>query len=215
MLQPPYDKVLVTIEKKFTDKVGSLYIDTRFVPEQHVTTIGKVVAVPEAFSERIEFDGMRLDEVQVGDEVCFSYLVVFDKEQREGYIDRHRNLIIGDDGEEYWMVDLFHCFFVRRKRDDGDTWDIIPVGSYTVIEPVVTEQDSIGSFILPEFAKRTETKGRGIVRYTGEPLLNQAVLDLLPGDEVRFDHSIAQRYGCLNGEYFMVRQEDLMLRIRN
>jgi co-chaperonin GroES (HSP10) len=72
------NRILVTIDKKFQDLVGDIIIDTTIKPGWYATVIGKVKSVPEL----IDNDPFRKDivrSVQVGDEIAFSYHVVFDQ----------------------------------------------------------------------------------------------------------------------------------------
>jgi co-chaperonin GroES (HSP10) len=78
-MQSPIDKYIVQIEKKYNDQIGSLYIDTTYQPEWYATITGKVVSVPRSISQD-RFKKDIVPEVQVGDEILFSYLVVFDRD---------------------------------------------------------------------------------------------------------------------------------------
>lgn len=80
----PTNNVIVVIDKKFKDVIATqsgleLYQDTTYRPEWHVTITGKVVSVPNKVDGFGWDSRSRIDTiVEVGDEIVFSYLVVFD-----------------------------------------------------------------------------------------------------------------------------------------
>jgi co-chaperonin GroES (HSP10) len=81
----PQNNLFVLIDKMYTDeiKTGSgvrLYQDTSFKPEWHVTITGHVVSTPMKLTkDNYERAGLRLEDIRVGDEAIFKYLVVEDK----------------------------------------------------------------------------------------------------------------------------------------
>jgi co-chaperonin GroES (HSP10) len=147
----PVYKILVKIEKRFQDEVVTdsgitFYKDTSFKPEENSTIQGIVVAQPAkhdkgSFSDDFQFN------VKTGDKLYFHYNVVMSWE----------NCLEGD----VWMVDYFDAIAVVR---DGE---IIPVGSYILLEPVLEEFKS-EFIIIPELAKNKEGN-RGRVVASNDP----------------------------------------------
>ena len=113
MLRCPINKLLVSIEKKYQDKQGNLFIDTTFQPEEYATLKGTVVSIPDRVDDE-HYKGDIEQLAKVGDEVWFSYGVVFDyKILREGETPVYKNLVsIGDD--EYWLVRYEELFCIVR-----------------------------------------------------------------------------------------------------
>jgi len=206
----PVNKLIVTIDKKFNDEITlssgiKLYQDTSFHPEQHVTTTGKVVAVPLSLNDRTENKGAIL-EVQVGDEVSFDYTIVFDVDDSGN----HKNMI-WHEGEEYWFVEHSQVFCVKR----GD--QVIPIGSNVIIDQIEqpAEEKFAGSiFFKPESSQQTIAKGTGILRHIGTPLTHEPVLDVCPGDVVYFKPEIAAVYELYGKKQIIIRQRDLLAKLK-
>jgi co-chaperonin GroES (HSP10) len=87
--QCPSNCLVVEIEQKFNEQIVTesglqLYQDTTYRPEQHATILGKVVSLPRRIDGRDWAQRATIvPEVRVGDEVVFSYLVVFDMAHRD------------------------------------------------------------------------------------------------------------------------------------
>jgi co-chaperonin GroES (HSP10) len=76
------DSLLVEIESRYKEEIQTesgikFFVDTRFRPEWHVTITGRAVSAPEKLNLKPPFDGIK-PVVKPGDEVAFSYLVLFD-----------------------------------------------------------------------------------------------------------------------------------------
>ena len=91
----PKDKIIVTIDSKFRDRIQTesgveLYQDTSYRPEWHTTVQGTVVSVPPKVSQDDPFNSRIELEVQPGDTLFFSYMVIFDRDypdQKEYFFD--------------------------------------------------------------------------------------------------------------------------------
>lgn len=202
----PINKLIVTIEKKFQDQIThgtlKLYQDTRFHPEQHVTTMGSVVAVPIVLNDRLENKGI-IQEVMVGDEICFSYQVIFDVDNQGNY----RNMV-WIDGKEYWFVEYSQVFCTRRNGK------IMAIGGNVIVDEIESEEldeKFEGSFMIkPDMSKQKVYRGVGIVRHIGLPLTHEPSLDVKEGDEVYFRAEIAQAYEMYGKNRIVLRQKDLL-----
>ncbi len=89
----PIDKILVQIDTKFQEEKITAsgfkyYQDASYNPEWNVTVTGKVISVPSVLRNAIDGDLSErrhsdiVPEVQVGDELFFSYQVITDRELR-------------------------------------------------------------------------------------------------------------------------------------
>lgn len=201
----PINKLIVTIEKKFQDEIThgtlKLYQDTRFRPEQHVTTVGNVVSVPIVLNDRLENRGI-VQEIKPGDEVCFSYQVIFDVDDQGN----HRNMV-WIDGKEYWFVEYSQVFCSKR---DGV---VIAIGGNVIIdevEAVIAEKFEGTQLLTAPLMYDKIDKDRGIVRYIGTPLTHEPVLEVKEGDEVYFRAEIAQVYEMYGKNRLVLRQKDLL-----
>lgn len=147
-MQPVFNKIFVQVDKKFQDEIETdgglkLYKDTTWKPEENSTTCGTVTAVP-IHVDTVHIDSDFQHNVQVGDKLYFNFNVVLDND----------NLIVHE-GEEYWIVDYWNAIALVR---DGD---VLPVGSYILIDPIEEELTS-DLIIIPEMSQKKE-KNKGIV----------------------------------------------------
>lgn len=202
----PYNRILVQIEKKYNDEItlstgAKLWVDTSWHPEQYVTIMGKVVAVPDVL-ESMDNVGI-VPEVIVGDEICFNYQVISNNYQSGGHTIYYN--LIEENGQEYWMVDYFQVFFIKRDKD------IICIGGYVMIDPIKeTGEQMIGSIIVPDSLKHLKYRGMGVVKYIGKNKTTEPVLDLQPGETVYYPEDFAQRYEVLGKEHVFLKQEQLL-----
>lgn len=114
MLRCPINRLLVTIDRKYQDTQGNLFIDTTFQPEEYATLKGKIVSIPDRV-EHEYYKGSIEQLARVGDEVWFSYSVVYDYlVYRNGETPVYRNLVPYE-GEEYWKVNYEEVFCVVRN----------------------------------------------------------------------------------------------------
>lgn len=147
-MQPLFNKIFVQIEKKFQDEIETdsglkFYKDTTWNLEENSTTTGIVTAIP-LHVDRVHIDPDFQHNVQVGDKLYFNFNVVLDPDNR-----------IEHEGEEYWIVDYWNAIAIVR---DGE---VLPVGSYILIDPIEEEVTS-DLIVIPELAQKKE-KNRGIV----------------------------------------------------
>lgn len=138
--QCPSNYILVEIGKKFNDIVTTasgmqLYQDTTFRPEEYATVLGKVASIPRSVNGG-DWPRRSLIEpiVEVGDEIAFNYLTVFDlnhKDDREDvyYEDPTKNPFLqqwsNKKGEKIWVVykPYDDMFDVAAFTADGIMYD--------------------------------------------------------------------------------------------
>ena len=76
----PKDFLLVKIGKKFTEvSAGGIFIDDTWKPGEHATVVGTVISCPLASSNHFQKNKI-VHEVVPGDEVAFSYSVVYNRD---------------------------------------------------------------------------------------------------------------------------------------
>lgn len=202
----PINKIIVQLEKRFSDELSfasglKLYQETKFRPEHHVTTVGKVLSVPEHLSDKPDNIGL-VPEIQVGDDAVFNYQVVYDVDD----LGQHTNLV-SHNGKEYWFVDYSQVFCVKRNGL------IIPIGSHVILDEVMNDNKETfeGSQILmPDSMREPVKKGIGIIKHIGTPLTTEPVLDLKAGDIVSYRPEIAQVYEMYGQQQVIVKQNYLL-----
>ena len=176
-MKPLFNRIFVQIEKKFQDEIATdsgitFYKDTTFNPEENSTVSGVVVSTPMVV-DTVNVDPDFKHNVLPGDKIYFNFNVVLDND----------NLIVHD-GQEYWIVDYWSAIAVVR---DGQ---IIPVGSYILIDPLMEETTS--SIIhIPDAYKKKEGN-RGVVFASNDPAIPAGV-------EVEYD-SIGKFWNIIDGK---------------
>jgi co-chaperonin GroES (HSP10) len=153
-MQPVFNRIFVQIEKKFQDEIETesgikFFKDTTWKLEENSTTCGTVTAIP-MHVDRVHIDADFQHNVQVGDKLYFNFNVVLDPDNR-----------IEHEGEEYWIVDYWNAIALVRNGE------VLPVGSYILIDPIEEEVTS-ELLIIPELAQKKE-KNRGVVYSSLDP----------------------------------------------
>lgn len=108
MIYAAQNYVLTSIEKKFQDQQGNIFIDTTWTPEEYTTLEGIVVSAPV----RTKSDSHRkiTGTVKHGDNIFFSYSIIFDyASQPDKDTPVYKNLVLYQ-GNEYWKVDMGEIF---------------------------------------------------------------------------------------------------------
>lgn len=204
----PVDNLLVKIDKKFQDEIEfdgglKMSIYTHVNQSEHTTLKGTVVSLPKRL-KGIPDTQRILPELQVGDEIYFSYHVVFDQHNTESatwFLNE-----IKEKGESYWMVDYQHVFFAKRGEE------ILMVGGYVLVEPMYQQLPKT-ILVLPEAVEKKEYKDRGKVIAIGVPLKGEINSGVEIGDVVRFEGCYTQSYnfnGLLKEKHYIVKQSRLL-----
>ncbi len=190
MIRCPLDRLLVTIDKKYQDKQGNLFIDTTFQPEEYATLKGTVVSVPDRVTE--EYWKGSIDQLaRVGDEIWFSYGVVFDYAvHREGETPIYKNLIVFE-GEEYWSVRYEEAFCIVR---DGKI--LVPT-QHVLMIPVEKDAQPTGGLI--SLIKSTVHEDRAMVLAMPEMEIN-----CQPGDIVAIEMDFVQKYIMFDKPHYII-----------
>lgn len=121
----PFNNIIVQIDEKFKEEIElegglKLFQDTSFRPEWHVTVTGKVISVPR----KVDSDGWLSrgnirQQVEVGDEIAFSYLVVFDLMNRDDSDEVFYEEIPIDPFLTTYSNKLGHKIIVRYRMNDS------------------------------------------------------------------------------------------------
>ncbi len=180
-----------------TEKIGGLFIDTTYKPEDHVEIINEVIAVPE----RLKFNEWETEmQLKVGDKVWVNYLSIIKGERVQ----------VG--GEVYVLVPYEKIILTKR----GD--DLVMLNGYVLIEPVLEETQQSGIIILLKQAKQASQRGyvrhMGIPnkRYTDESHTDE--IDIKMGDMVGFKHGynskLESSYHQTIGDYWVVQRRNIV-----
>ena len=200
MLKAPANKILVQIEKKYQDKIGDLFIDTTYEPEEYATLCGKVVSVPD-YIDNDPFRSKINPIVKPGDEVWFSYGIVFDyKVRREGETPEYKNLIVYE-GEEYWQVDYGEVFCVRRGGKI-----LIPT-QHIILKPVQAERRQTAGGLMFVSNSVVDHEVAEVVA------LPDNVKGVVPGDKIPVEDEFKQRYILFGEQHYIIPVRRLIAKL--
>ncbi len=180
-----------------TEKIGGLFIDTTYKPEDHVEIINEVIAVPD----HLKFNEWETEmQLKVGDKVWVNYLSIIKGERVQ----------VG--GEVYVLVPYEKIILTKR----GD--DLVMLNGYVLIEPVLEETQQSGIIILLKKAKQASQRGyvrhMGIPnkRYTDEAHTDE--IDIKLGDMVGLKHGynskLESSYHQIIGDYWVVQRRNIV-----
>ncbi len=181
-----------------TEKIGGLFIDTTYKPEDHVEIINEVMAVPE----RLKFNEWETEmQLKVGDTVLVNYLAIMKAEKV--YV-----------GSNIYLNVPYEKIILAKRGDE-----IIMLNGYVLLEPIYIEQLKSDTIIfLP--SKQDEHKDRGIVRffgipnkrYTEEHHTDDGTINI--GDKVLLDHGyfskLERGYRPTIGDYWVVQRRNIV-----
>lgn len=190
MLKCPISKLLVTIEKKYQDKSGALFIDTSFHPEEHATLKGIVHSVPNKLGDEY-WRGKTNMIIKAGDEVWFSYGIIYDyKRYENGETPSYKNLI-NYQGQEYWRVDYSEVFCVVREGKI-----LIPT-EYILLEPIAdnTEKKLASGLVIGHAA---------IYGDRAKVVATQEGIDCKEGDIIPLEFQYVQQYNIFGKVHYIV-----------
>jgi co-chaperonin GroES (HSP10) len=208
MLESPVDFLIVKLDKAFQDEIQTesgvkLYKDTHFQPEWNTTCIGKVISVPHKLSKRHDLRGLDI-EPKAGDEIIFSYMVVYDMDLQDKDTPIHHNLFYHE-GEYYWKVDYYH--YLGRIIEGK----IIPAQGYLFCEKEQPKQEQrIGLIWVPEMSQKKTPEGTGMVTGVGKPRKGEPDLSIEEGDSVAYHEKYACKYDILGKTYMILDQNRVM-----
>ena len=180
-----------------TEKIGGLFIDTTYKPEDHVEIINEVIAVPD----HLKFNEWETEmQLKVGDKVWVNYLSIIKGERVQ----------VG--GEVYVLVPYEKIILTKR----GD--ELVMLNGYVLIEPVLEETQQSGIIILLKQAKQASQRGyvrhMGIPnkRYTDESHTDE--IDIKLGDMVGLKHGynskLESSYHQTIGDYWVVQRRNIV-----
>lgn len=193
-IQSPINDLIVQIKSTYQDKIGNIWIDTKFDPTQHATIVGKVHSIPlYVVQDRPDYKGYSTKDVQVDDTVIMRYDVTsMYKLQKKDEAPTYKHYFMYK-GEHYWRAAIIKCFAVIRGLD------IIMLNGY-----LMTELPPLPPRIyVPGNVKSVIRTVPLIVRYSGNPLEGAEDIGVQPGDTVHVNPSIVQTYQ-INGKPFCI-----------
>jgi len=192
MVKCPINRLLVKIDKKYQDKEGNLFIDTTWNPEEFATLKGVVAGIPDRV-DAAYYKGAIDAVAKIGDEVWFSYGVVYDyKIQVDGDTPVYKNLVQYN-GEEYWLVNYEEVFCVVS---DGKM--MMPT-QFVLLEPIVDERPAISASGL-HFVKDSDVY-LDRARVVAVPKMD---ISCKAGDIVPIEQEFLQKYNMFGKQHYII-----------
>lgn len=151
----PPNKVIVKpdFKQEFIGNTGLLN-DTRFNPEMHAPTTGRIVNQCTIL-DRKEMDWATTIETKIGDEIIYSY------EAAVNCLDeQYRGRLICDENMELYFIFNYENIFSIKKENT-----MIPVNGYILVSAINENINSIINLASKQSARY------GIIEYVGLPVL--------------------------------------------
>lgn len=201
MLTSPLNNLIVKVEQKFQDKVGDIFTDVTFHPEEHVTLIGKVISLPRSIMKRRDYNGYTTEGISVGDYILMRYDVVFNYlNQPEHDTPIYRHMLFFR-GVEYFKCDIIKVFGVIRK--DG----VDMINGYVMLEPDIEPPQRI---VIPKHMRHAQATETATITNIGRPLEHLKSINAKVGDKVCFNPKMAQRYRLDRTNFIILKQSQVL-----
>lgn len=205
MIQSPENKVIVTVKSKYSKDFGSITKLSAIENaasvhlEDLVTIVGTVVSLPKSISKQGHYKDYGLDEIMVGDQLIFSFSVIYDFYQNEpdGPL-LYRNKI-SYKAKDYWMADITKIYGIIRGED------IIMINGYVMAKPF--PEDVI--FTQPAYKKMRKCKSSEVI-YIGSPRLGAKKIDVQAGDLIYYNPRKTQKYQINNKPFIILNQHQVL-----
>jgi hypothetical protein len=144
----------------------------------YVNITGRVVAIPRSVCKRPDYKGFSVADIEVGDMLIFSYLVVGEITEKEGGEYEHKNSVVIR-GKEYWLCDIRNAFARIRSGE------MTMLNSYIMISPPTPPN----RLILPSVDGKVKKWG---VTAEVQAVGRESALNI--GDTVCLDYNKVQIY---------------------
>lgn len=204
MIISPFDNVIVSVKSKYTKDFSSL--TKRFALEQGtsvhledlVNICGAVVSLPKQISQEKQDRGFSMDNIQVGDELIFSFNVIYDFFQKEVEGELLYKNKIHYKGKDYWLADITKIFAVIRGEE------IIMLNGYVMAMPFSED------LIITQQETKTARKSKfSRLIHIGEPKLGQDKIDVKPDDQIYFNPKKVTKYEINRKPFIILTQQQV------
>lgn len=193
--------MVITVDKKYQDKVGRFYLSTRINPEEHATILGKVISTPRGVIDRIDYKGFTTEGILPDDTVIMRYDVIHNyllQPERDTPIYKFEMVY---KGMSYWRADILKIFGYIR---DGK---ITMINGFVMLEPI---QDAGPKIYVPNHMRQLRTPARAIISHIGRPLSHLKSIPAKAGDLAIFDSRNAQQYQINGKPFIILKQKHIM-----
>lgn len=204
MITSPADNVFVTVKSKYIKDFTSL--TKRFALENGtsvhledlVNVVGTVYSLPKTISQDKIDRGFTMDNIQVGDELIFSFNVIYDFFQKENEGELFYRNRLTYNGKDYWAADITKIFAVIRNEE------IIMLNGYVMAMPysedlIITQQD----------AKTVRKSKFSRVIHIGEPKKGQPKIDVKQDDQIYYNPKKVTKYEINRKPFIILTQQQV------
>ncbi len=205
MIQSPADSIFVTVKSKYTKdfttltKRFALENNTSVHLEDLVTITGTVASLPKTISKDKQDRGFSKDNIQVGDELIFSFNVIYDffQKEHEGEL-FYRNRITYK-GKDYWAADITKIFAVIRGEE------IIMLNGYVMAMPFSED------LIITQAETKTARKSKfSRVIHIGEPKQGQPKIKVSQDDQIYYNPKKVTKYEINRKPFIILTQQQFL-----
>ncbi len=228
----PRDYLLVRLEKAFEDQIATksgvkLYRDTFLTPEWSTTVVGTVVSVPNTITKSEMKPAMNgfIPQAEVGGEIIFTYMVVFEGDPRDGDSFYHKNQVLIN-GEFLWKVDYQYILgyfkdseiipasgyvFLQEMEDDITGANLVDLlsGSNISMDKYLKQFENSTGLVAATIGETKKVKNKARIVYAGINKTTEPNLNLKQGDVVLFDQRYAMKYEIRGQSYLIIQQHYL------
>ena len=203
-IQSPQDNILVTVKSKYTKDFTSL---TKRFALENATTVhledlvsicGTVYSLPKSLSQEKIDRGFSMDNIQVGDELIFSFNVIYDFFQKEPEGEMFYKNRLNYNGKDYWAADISKIFAVIRNDE------IIMLNGYVMAMPF--SEDLI---ITQDYVKSTRKCKFSRVIHIGEPRTNQPKIEVSQDDQIYYNPKKVTKYEINRKPFIILTQQQV------
>lgn len=205
MIQTASDKIIVTVKSKycknFTDLMKRVAIQdgTSVHLEDFVSLVGTVVSIPKTISNNRTYTGFSTKDIQVGDEVIFSFNVIYDHYQKmqEGEF-IYKNLITLN-AQEFWMADITKIYAVIRDEK------ITMINGYVMATPFAEDR-----IITAQRDKKAKGVKSSVVMHIGNPKETHKRITAEQGDTIFYSPNHPIKYQINNKPFIILQQHQVL-----
>lgn len=205
MIQAAQNKVICTVKSKYVEnfndilKMASIQNNTSVHLEDLVEIRGTIVSIPRTISNEPRYNGFSTKDLRVGDNVIFSFSVIYDffpTNPEDKPI--HKNLI-SIHGKEFWQADITKIYAVIRNGK------VIMVNGY-----VMATKFGEDKIFLRGVSKKIKTVKSSQVLYIGNPKTDKKKISVSKNDTIYFNPNKVQKYEIDKNPFIILTQQQVL-----
>jgi len=181
-------------------KMAAIQNNTSIEPADMANIVGEVVSAPKSISNKREYKGFSANDIQKGDTVILSHLVIFDFELTDASGEPVFKNMLFYKAKEFFVANISHIFAVIR---DGK---VRMQNGYVMVE----DMEKPPLIILSQFTRRSISCASARIAHIGKPLTHQKRIDTEFGDIVYYNPNKIQLYQVNGKPFGILRQQDIL-----